>query len=152
MKSLPLSEPEGPARQYAAKIFYFCYCALKGDQIAAETASRRVLAFFAPGPGLPEGLRQGAALPALLSLEACGGAERLGPERAGLLLWHIFRLEPAQIARLIGYGPEQTETLLAGPAGKATGRVPLLPLLEGECLSLRQRRLFPVAASRPGQP
>lgn len=123
----------------AAKVFYFCYCLLDGDRVGAETAARCTLARFRARAGASRAAGTDKVHLASLALAACAAAGPLRLEKAERLLFRVFRLSGAEIARMIGRGDGEVEHVLqtnrAGEAG-----IPLLPLLEGECMAAWPQR------------
>lgn len=114
----------GPDGLCAARVFYFCYCALGGDRIRAEEAARRAL----KGADGADRLRAAAR-----ALEACAEDGLPEPAATERLLFRVFRLSAPQIARLTGRSAGEVQRALK-TQDPGTG-VPLLPLLEGECLA-----------------
>lgn len=120
----------------AAKVFYFCYCLLDGDRVGAEEAARGTLARFRARSGEGRAAGRDKVHLASLALAACAAAGPVQLEKAERLLFRVFRLSGAEIARMIGRGAG--EVAHAGQTRNRAGEegIPLLPLLEGECMAV----------------
>lgn len=115
----------------AAKVFYFCYCMLDGDRIGAEEAARCTLARLRARPGDC----RAEVYTASLALAACAAAGPLRLETAERLLSRVFRLSGPEIACMMGRSAGEVEQVLQARNGAGEEGIPLLPLLEGECMA-----------------
>lgn len=134
MKSVQRT-PDAQAEELnAAKLFYFCYCLLGKDRVCAEKATRCVLAEFRRHAGMRETDKADTICFAALALEACAQVRAVSPETAAHLLYRVFRLSVPEISRLTGRSSEQVEHALQETEKTSGTGIPLLPLLEGECM------------------
>lgn len=122
----------------AAKIFYFCYCILGEDRVGAENAARCVLAELRKRAEAGSADKAGDVCFAALALKACAAAGTFECETAERLLSRVFRFSAPEIARLTGRSVGQVECALRETSGSFRDGIPLLPLLEGECMTAHE--------------